>query len=151
MGCSRALWGVDGCCEVLLLLLLLVFSLLCMECLNYCLRCCCGELFVKNQQKISQKPYTRINSPKTPKTPQKHQKPPETIKTPKSPHSPKTPLKLPLLPHPPGMHGFPLEDLPPGLFVVGVVDVDDVVHVPLTQVVILPPPPCRGGGGVESF
>ena len=34
---------------------------------------------------------------------------------------------------------LPLEDLPPGGLVVDVVDADDVRHVVLTQVVVLPP------------
>ena len=37
------------------------------------------------------------------------------------------------------VEGLPLEDLPPGGLVVDVVDADDVRHVVLTQVVVLPP------------
>ena len=37
------------------------------------------------------------------------------------------------------MERLPLEDLPPGGLVVDVVDADDVRHVVLTQVVVLPP------------
>ena len=37
------------------------------------------------------------------------------------------------------MEGLPLEDLPPRGLVVDVVDADDVRHVVLTQVVVLPP------------
>ena len=43
------------------------------------------------------------------------------------------------------MEGLPFEDLLPGLFVVPVVDLDDVGHVLLPQVILLPAPP--GGSG----
>ena len=38
-----------------------------------------------------------------------------------------------------GVERLPLEDLPPGGLVVDVVDADDVRHVVLTQIVVLPP------------
>ena len=42
------------------------------------------------------------------------------------------------------MHGLPLEDLLPGLLVVGVVDLDDVVHVLWSQASLLKLPALNG-------
>lgn len=39
------------------------------------------------------------------------------------------------------MKGFPLQNLLPGLLVILIVNFNDVIHVPLTDVVILPLPP----------
>ena len=54
------------------------------------------------------------------------------------------------------VHGLPLEDLVPGRLVVGVVDLDDVLHVPGRDVVLAPLPalPLHGvpehlGAGVD--
>lgn len=45
------------------------------------------------------------------------------------------------------MKGFPLQNLLPGLLVILIVDSDDVIHISLTNVVVLPFPPRQGHWG----
>lgn len=42
------------------------------------------------------------------------------------------------------MKGFPLQNLLPGLLVILIVNFDDIVHISLTNIVILPLPPRKG-------